>query len=55
MTLDTNTTRVGESIYILIPDFIVNNFNLNKEGNDDVEFSISDDKVIFIVKKQEKK
>jgi antitoxin component of MazEF toxin-antitoxin module len=53
MVLETNTTKVGGSLYVLIPDFIVENFKLNKSGGDTLYFNIVDDTVTITIKKRE--
>lgn len=46
--LETNITKVGGSLYVLIPDFLAKYFNL--KSGDTVEIKIESDKVILIIR-----
>ena len=51
MTLDTNITKIGDSLYVLIPSFIARQYDL--KNGDTLEMSIKDDEVTITIKRKE--
>ena len=53
MKTDTTITKVGGSLYILIPSFIVDSFKL--KNGDLATMEVEKDRVIFIVEMKKEK
>lgn len=48
--MKTNITKIGGSFYVLIPSFIVREFNL--KNGDPLEMIVEKDRVLFILERR---